>query len=242
MLTQREVRISVAGDGARLASDSELAVDADLAVPDGGRGVVVFAHGTGSSRHSPRNRMVAGHLHEHGFATLLLDLLTPEEEQVDLRTADLRFDVELLASRLASATRWLRDQAELDDQPDVADLARRQIGYFGASTGAAAALIAAAEEPRGIGAIVSRGGRPDLAGDRLRRVACPTLLIVGGADTHVLALNREALAQLTAANASLEVVAGATHLFEERGALDAVADLAARWFTNHLAGGHPTGW
>ncbi|HYZ97804.1 MAG TPA: dienelactone hydrolase family protein, partial [Acidimicrobiales bacterium] len=163
----------------RIPQDADVVTDADLAVPEGARGVVTFAHGTGSGRHSPRNRRVADVLRAGGFATLLLDLLTQGEEQVDLRTRHLRFDVELLARRLAAAAAWV------DQQPDLGGL---PLGYFGASTGAAAALIAAADGPGDVGAVVSRGGRPDLAGDRLARVRCPTLLIVGGADDAVLDL------------------------------------------------------
>lgn len=200
------------------------AIEADLVTPEPSSGLVVFAHGSGSSRHSPRNRAVAGELHAHGFATLLVDMLTADEEQVDLRTRRLRFDVELLAHRLSVATSWVRAQPDLADRP---------LGYFGASTGAAAALVAAADEPEQVATVVSRGGRPDLAGDRLGRVRCPTLLIVGGADEVVLDLNRQAQAQMHT-GAALEVVPGASHLFEEPGALEAVADAAVRWFTEHL--------
>jgi dienelactone hydrolase len=209
------VRVPLAGGGA---------IDGDLDVPQPVTGVVVFAHGSGSSRHSPRNRWVAARLQRAGLATLLIDLLTADEELVDLRTRHLRFDVELLASRLGAARGALRRHA---------DVARRPLGYFGASTGAAAALIAAAEDPDGVAAVVSRGGRPDLAGEHLPAVAAPTLLVVGGADEAVLDLNRRAMARMTAP-ARLEVVPGATHLFEEPGALDAVAELAAEWFVTHL--------
>jgi putative phosphoribosyl transferase len=213
--TERSVRIPLRDD---------LVIDADVVVPETSQGAVVFAHGTGSGRHSPRNRAVAAQLQRRGFATLLLDLLTPDEEQIELRTGHLRFDVELLARRLITSASWVRADPDLGVHP---------IGYFGASTGAAAALIAAAEEPDDVAAVVSRGGRPDLAGERLRRVTCPTLLIVGGADDLVLELNRQALVQMEAETA-LEVVPGATHLFEEPGALDTVTDLAVRWFTSHL--------
>lgn len=213
------------GTAVRIPQSGGSTIDGDLVVPDACRGIVVFAHGTGSGRHSPRNRAVAEHLQRHNLATLLLDLLTAREEQVDLRTRHLRFDIELLAHRLEATATWLLDQPELAALP---------IGYFGASTGAAAALVAAADQPAGVAAVVSRGGRPDLARDRLSRVRCPTLLVVGGADDVVLDLNRQALARL-GAEAALEVVPGATHLFEEPGALDAVADLAERWFTTHLA-------
>jgi dienelactone hydrolase len=201
------------------------AIAADLVVPAGAAGVVVFAHGSGSSRQSPRNRRVAARLQDAGLATLLADLLTPDEEAVDERTRELRFDIELLARRVAAATAWVRAE------PSLQGLA---VGYFGASTGAAAALVAAADRPDGVGAVVSRGGRPDLAGDRLADVRAPTLLIVGGADTTVLALNHRAAARMRS-EVAIEVVPGATHLFEEPGALDIVAELAARWLTDHLA-------
>jgi dienelactone hydrolase len=197
---------------------------ADLAIPEGARGVVAFAHGTGSSRHSPRNRFVARVLQDAGLATLLADLLTAEEEALEAHTRHLRFDIPLLAERLADITAYLTTLAETRDLP---------LGYFGASTGAAAALVAAAERPGPVRAIVSRGGRPDLAGESLRRVRAPTLLIVGGADLLVLDLNRAALEKL-AAEKALEVVPGATHLFEEPGALDQVARLAADWFDRYL--------
>ena len=198
-------------------------IDGDLSLGAGGA-IVVFAHGTGSSRHSPRNRHVAAQLRQAGLGTLLIDLLTPQEEQVDLRTAELRFDVDLLARRLIAATDWLgREDAT----------AGARLGFFGASTGAAAALLAAAELPQ-VGAIVSRGGRPDLADEALAQVAAPTLLIVGGADEHVLELNRQAF-ELLGGERRLEIVPGATHLFEEPGALDRVAELAREWFARHLA-------
>ncbi len=193
-------------------------------MPEGARGVVLFAHGSGSGRHSPRNRHVAGTLREAGLATLLIDLLTPEEEAVDLRTRHLRFDIGLLAGRLVSVTDWLVRS------PETQNL---QIGYFGASTGAGAALVAAAELPEAVGAVVSRGGRPDLAGDSLPQVRAPTLLIVGGDDEPVIGMNREALEQLRA-HKRLEILPGATHLFEEPGALEEVARLAAGWFAHHL--------
>lgn len=217
MALERSVRIDI-------GSAANLTLDGDLTVPQDAAGVVVFAHGSGSSRHSRRNRAVADHLQHCGFATLLLDLLTPQEELVDVRTGELRFDVELLAARLAGAAEWVRAEPDLAGVP---------LGYFGASTGAAAAVIAAAEHPEHVGAVVSRGGRPDLAGPRLPLVRCPTLLIVGGADHLVLELNRQALQQLRVESA-LEIVPGATHLFEEPGALDVVADLATRWFVMHL--------
>jgi putative phosphoribosyl transferase len=201
-----------------------LEVHGDLVVPERAVGAVVFAHGSGSSRHSSRNRRVAAHLQVNGVATLLLDLLTEDEELADLRSGHLRFDIDLLAGRLAWAVRWITDQPETRTLP---------IGFFGASTGAAAALAAAAREPDRISAVVSRGGRPDLAGEHLGAVRAPTLLIVGGADTQVLELNRQAAARL-AVDHRIEIVPGATHLFEEPGALERVADLAGRWFTTHL--------
>ena len=206
-------------------------LDADLVVPDRAAGIVVFAHGSGSSRHSSRNRRVARELQGAGLATLLLDLLTPEEEAVDARTREYRFDIPLLARRLRGAQEWLTTQN---------DTRRLRIGYFGASTGAGAALIAAAEAPDAIGAVVSRGGRPDLAGAALPRVAAPTLLIVGGDDLPVIDMNREAMAQMTA-HVQLEIVPGASHLFEEPGTLERVAQLARDWFVRWLgpADRHP---
>jgi putative phosphoribosyl transferase len=197
----------------------------NLSLPEKARGVVLFAHGSGSSRHSPRNRHVAQMLNEANLATLLIDLLTPEEEMIDLRTAHLRFDIGLLAGRLVAATDWLTQY------PDTRHL---RVGYFGASTGAAAALVSAAERPQVVGAVVSRGGRPDLAGPALAGVRAPTLLIVGGNDYAVIELNQTALAQLRSEK-RLVIVPGATHLFEEPGALDEVARLAREWFEHHLA-------
>ena len=199
-------------------------LDGNLTLPQGSRAVVLFAHGSGSSRHSPRNRYVALLLNEAKLATLLIDLLTLHEEVVDARTAQLRFDIDLLAERLVDATDWLTQF------PDTKDL---RIGYFGASTGAAAALAAAALRPDPVGAIVSRGGRPDLAGAALIRVRAPTLLIIGENDEQVIQLNRAALAQLRCEK-QLVIVPGATHLFEEPGALDVVARLARDWFERHL--------
>lgn len=199
-------------------------LDGYLSVPTAATGVVVFAHGSGSSRHSPRNRYVADILNEAGLATLLIDLLNADEQEVDLQTAQLRFDIPFLADRLVAITQWLREH------PQVAAL---EIGYFGASTGAGAALVAAAELPRLIGAVVSRGGRPDLAGSALEHVEAPTLAIVGGNDVHVLELNRQALARMHCVK-SLEVIPGASHLFEEPGALEKVAKLARAWFAEEL--------
>jgi putative phosphoribosyl transferase len=205
-------------------STGPVELEGDLGVPEDAGGVVLFAHGSGSSRHSPRNRYVARALREAGLATLLIDLLTPDEERVDLRTGHLRFDIGLLAERLAGATDWLMED------PDTSNLL---IGYFGASTGAGAALVAAADRPQEVGAIVSRGGRPDLAGDALPLVETPTLLIVGGNDVPVIGMNEEALGRLRAVK-RMEIVAGATHLFEEPGALEEVARLAVGWFGRHL--------
>lgn len=203
--------------------DSE-ALEGNLGVPAGAQGIVLFAHGSGSSRHSPRNRYVAQVLLEAGLATLLTDLLTPAEEAVDVRTRHLRFDIHLLAGRLVRITDWLLQQ------PDTEQL---RMGYFGASTGAAAALVAASERPAAAHAIVSRGGRPDLAAPVLAKVLAPTLLIVGAHDLAVLDLNRQALVELRGEK-HLAIVPGATHLFEEPGALEQVARLAADWFTRYL--------
>jgi len=201
-------------------------LEGNLVLPEEAHGVVLFAHGSGSSRHSPRNRFVAQKLQDAGLATLLIDLLTLDEETVDIHTAHLRFNIDLLAERLVGATDWLTQHAQTADLP---------IGYFGASTGAAAALVAAAERPDIVAAIVSRGGRPDLAGEALRHVQAPTLLIVGGHDEPVIDLNREAFEQLSRIeDKQLVIVPGATHLFEEPGALEKVARLAADWFTRHL--------
>jgi len=199
-------------------------LEGDLEIPEGAVGVVLFAHGSGSGRHSPRNRFVARELQAAGLATFLIDLLTPEEEGVDRHTAHLRFDIPLLAERLVAATRWLAAD------PSTREL---KVGYFGASTGAGAALVAAAEEPDPVGAVVSRGGRPDLAGDALPRVRAPTLLIVGGRDLAVLDLNRAAMARMRT-EVRLEIVPGATHLFEEPGTLEVVARLARDWFLRYL--------
>jgi len=196
----------------------------DLAIPPSARGLVLFAHGSGSSRHSPRNRFVARELQRRGLATLLIDLLTQDEEAVDVQTGHLRFDVEMLAARLAAIVAWLRERDVTKDLP---------VGLFGASTGGGAALIAAAELPDDIGAVVSRGGRPDLASAALARVRAPTLLIVGGDDTPVIQMNRSAMERMPG-EVRLEIVQGATHLFEEPGALERVADLAGDWFAGHL--------
>ncbi|HSD10999.1 MAG TPA: dienelactone hydrolase family protein [Candidatus Binatia bacterium] len=211
---QSPVRISV----------PPVVLEGSLALPAEAYGVVLFAHGSGSSRHSPRNRYVAEVLHQGGLGTLLFDLLTEDEERIDARTAELRFDIPLLSRRLVGATDWLASR------PATRDL---RVGYFGASTGGGAALIAAAERSRAVGAVVSRGGRPDLAGSALAQVQAPTLLIVGGEDAPVILMNREALSQLRCEK-KLEIVPGATHLFEEPGTLEAVARLARDWFVDHL--------
>jgi putative phosphoribosyl transferase len=211
-----DASVTIEADGA--------ALQGTLRVPAQACGVVLFAHGSGSSRHSPRNRMVAERLSTAGLATLLMDLLTAEEEVEDERTRALRFDVELLARRLVAATDWLEAQPPTQHLP---------AGYFGASTGAGAALMAAAARPEVVYAVVSRGGRPDLAGHALHHVRAATLLIVGGNDPVVYELNRAALGQLGTA-ARLEVIPGATHLFAEAGALEQVAVLARDWFLTHL--------
>jgi putative phosphoribosyl transferase len=210
------VEIEIVAGQARLVGDLE--------VPENASGMVVFAHGSGSSRFSPRNREVAEALRRRGLATLLMDLLTPEEDEEDQRTAQLRFDIPLLAERLVAAI------DRIGGEPGVADL---PVGLFGASTGAAAALVAAARRPEAVRAVVSRGGRPDLAADDLPSVRAPTLLIVGGLDEPVIQMNREAR-ELLAAEAYLVQVPNASHLFEEPGAMEQVSQLAARWFTGHL--------
>ena len=199
----------------------------DLTVLPASYGVVLFAHGSGSSRHSPRNRYVAEMLQQAGLSTLLMDLLTPAEEQQDQYTGHLRFDIGLLAERLGYAIEWLADGAQT---------AGLSVGLFGASTGGGAAIVAAAQNPGRVRAVVSRGGRPDLAGEALPRTMAPTLLIVGGRDQAVLQLNRSAYEQLGSKVKELSVVPGATHLFEESGTLEQVAQLTASWFCRHLAG------
>jgi dienelactone hydrolase len=204
------------------AGDIRLA--GDLTVPEGAKGLVVFAHGSGSSRRSVRNRRVAKTLNERGLATLLIDLLTSGEEEIDQQTRQYRFDIPLLADRLVDIARWV------GAQPTLSTL---HLGYFGASTGGGAALIAAARQPDRIGAVVSRGGRPDLAAAFLDKVRAPVLLIVGGNDPQVLELNEQALRGLNA-RSKMSVVSGATHLFEEPGCLESVADRAADWFSKYL--------
>ena len=207
-------------------SAGPVTLEGNLGIPEGARGVVLFAHGSGSSRHSSRNRFVARELREAGLATLLIDLLTAEEETVDIRTRHLRFDIPLLAERLVGATEWLGEHGDTQSLP---------VGLFGASTGGGAALVAAAERPEAIGTVVSRGGRPDLAGSALPRVRAPTLLIVGGNDVPVIGMNREAMAQMNeTVEVELEIVPGATHLFEEPGKLEIVAQLARDWFGRYF--------
>ncbi len=200
------------------------ALPGDLGIPTDSHGIVLFAHGSGSSRHSPRNQYVARALERHHLATLLIDLLTPQEEMIDDRTAQYRFDIEMLADRLVTIIDWLKERNETAALP---------IGLFGASTGGGAALMAAAERPHDVAAVVSRGGRPDLAGASLTKVTTPTLLIVGGFDTPVIQMNRDAMAQMRA-EVKLEIVPGATHLFEEPGTLEHVAELASDWFAGYL--------
>jgi putative phosphoribosyl transferase len=203
-------------------------VHSDLRVPVSATGLVIFAHGSGSSRFSSRNRHVAEFLDTHGLATLLLDLLTPYEEAIDVRTMEYRFDIPRLGSRVTSAIDWARRREGLRHLP---------LGCFGASTGAAAALRAAAERPDGVAAVVSRGGRPDLANDALDRVIAPTLLIVGGDDEPVIEINRDAVRRMSAAQVELQIVPGATHLFEEPGTLEQVERLATDWFRRYLVTG-----
>ena len=199
-------------------------LEGNLSLPPNARGIVLFAHGSGSSRHSPRNRFVAEQLQQAGLATLLIDLLTAEEEIADRPSGHLRFDVQLLAQRLGYVTDWLKQNQSTN---------ALKIGYFGASVGAGAALLAAADHPQDVSAIVSRGGRPDLAGDALLRVKAPTLLIAGGEDYQVIRLNETALAQIHGEK-RLDIIAGATHLFEEPGTLEQVASLARLWFEHYL--------
>jgi putative phosphoribosyl transferase len=214
MENERPLRLVI--DGAPL--------EGNLVIPKKAKGIVIFAHGSGSSRNSPRNRFVAGVLKESGLATLLFDLLTPKEESLDSISGHLRFDIDFLARRLIGAVDWTAHNK------DTQSLA---IGCFGASTGAAAALVAAAERPQTVKAVVSRGGRPDLAESSLSRVQAPVLLIIGGLDMQVIELNRQAMERLTSVK-ELSIVPGATHLFDEQGTLPQVADLAAAWFVKYL--------
>lgn len=216
---------AIAAESVAISIEGGQQIDADLYVPDRASGLVVFAHGSGSSRFSSRNRAVAESLQARGLGTLLLDLLTRQEELVDVRTMEYRFDIDRLGTRVVVATDWLQGREDLRSLP---------IGYFGASTGAAAALMAAAERPAIARAVVSRGGRPDLAGTALSKVTAPTLLIVGGRDEPVIELNQQAMAQMRSAHVELKIVPGATHLFEERGTLEQVEQLAGDWFVRYL--------
>ncbi|MDD4305500.1 MAG: dienelactone hydrolase family protein [Methanosarcina sp.] len=204
---------------------NSITLEGNLTIPEGAKGIVVFAHGSGSSRFSSRNRYVAQELQKEGLGTLLFDLLTAEEERIDMVTAHLRFDIDLLANRLVDVTNWLLSNL---------DTRKLNIGYFGASTGAAAALIAAKEHANVLKAVVSRGGRPDLAENALQDVKAPTLLIVGGEDFQVIEMNEWALNRLKVEQKELKIVPGATHLFEEPGTLEEVANLAGEWFKRYL--------
>ncbi len=217
-----------AADGGRevAVGAGPVTLEGILHIPEHAEGIVLFAHGSGSSRFSPRNRYVAGVLQEKHLATLLFDLLTAEEGAIDEITRAQRFDIRLLANRLVGATRWVQRYSDTHGLP---------IGYFGASTGAAAALVAAAEMPEAVAAVVSRGGRPDLAGEALAGVRAPTLLIVGGNDVPVIEMNRDALERIACRESKLVIVPGATHLFEEPGTLEEVSRLAAEWLIEHFA-------
>jgi putative phosphoribosyl transferase len=215
-ITEEKTSVKIPADG--------VTINGNMAVPHDAKGIVLFAHGSGSSRFSPRNTRVAKEINEAGMGTLLIDLLTSEEEEIDEATGQFRFDIDLLSKRLIAATQWLKKNLA------TKNLA---VGYFGASTGAAAALIAAAKLPDGIKSVVSRGGRPDLASEHLGKVAAPTLFIVGGRDTEVIELNRQAMARIRSEK-KLEIVPGATHLFEESGALEEVARLAIDWFSKYF--------
>lgn len=225
MYVPKQVEVESTPEHAVTVTTDATDLQGDLALPIDAHGVVLFAHGSGSSRFSSRNRLVAGVLQQCGFATLLLDLLTGPEEVVDQHSRQFRFDIPLLANRLSGAVGWLQAQPATERLP---------IGLFGASTGAAAALITAADHPDAIRTVISRGGRPDLAGDALQRVQAPTLLIVGGRDEQVIDLNTHAQAQIRAYT-ELTIVPGATHLFEEPGALETVSSLACSWFSANLA-------
>jgi putative phosphoribosyl transferase len=225
MAMNRTSNVNTSEDRLISIPTNRVTLQGNLGLVPEAHGVVLFAHGSGSGRHSPRNRYVAQILRQGGLATLLLDLLTKAEEEIDSRTAHLRFNIGMLAGRLIEASDWLAENPETQDVPT---------GYFGASTGAAAALVAAAERPDLVKAIVSRGGRPDLAGYALPSVQAPTLLIVGSKDTPVITMNREAMKLLRSEN-KREIIPGATHLFEEPGALEQVALLARNWFQQYLA-------
>lgn len=216
---------AVASESVAIPIEGRQKIEADLRMPERATGLVVFAHGSGSSRFSSRNRAVAETLQRRGLGTLLLDLLTREEERIDVQTAEYRFDIDRLGRRVVAAIDWLNNREDLLWLP---------VGTFGASTGAAAALIAAAERPNVVRAVVSRGGRPDLAGDALPRVRAPTLLIVGGHDEPVIDMNDDAKTQIRSAHVELQVVPGASHLFEEPGTLEHVERLAGDWFVRYL--------
>lgn len=224
MSPSTEIHASPIAERSVVVETARVALEGDLAIPDGATGLVVFAHGSGSSRHSSRNRYVAQELRSGNLGTLLIDLLTPDEEAVDAHTRQLRFDIVMLADRLLGTIQWLQNRE---------DTRHLRVGLFGASTGGGAALIAAACNPELVRAVVSRGGRPDLAGAELARVLAPTLLIVGGRDDAVIDLNKQAMRHMTAP-VKLAVVPGATHLFEESGTLEQVASLARDWFVHHL--------
>jgi dienelactone hydrolase len=223
-MNEKEIRQQIAISREVMIPLDSITLAGELNVPAGGEGLVIFAHGSGSSRHSPRNQYVAQVIQGEGIGTLLFDLLTQEEEKIDLRTRHLRFDIGLLARRLVEATEWVEKQKETG---------HLRIGYFGASTGGGAALVAAAELGDQIGAVVSRGGRPDMAGEALPQVVSPTLLIVGGFDDVVIRLNEEALSKLQCVK-EMKIVPGATHLFEEPGKLEEAAQMAADWFQKYL--------
>jgi putative phosphoribosyl transferase len=223
-MTATMMRTKDANEGLVRIEADDVGLEGNLLIPDGATGVVLFAHGSGSSRFSSRNRYVAEELRAAGMGTLLIDLLTQDEEQIDMRTAHLRFDIGLLAGRLTAAIEWLEHSAQTQTL---------KVGLFGASTGGGAALVAAARRPDRVAAVVSRGGRPDLAGPSLPHVKAPTLLIVGGDDIPVIAMNREAYEQMKSVR-RLEIVTGASHLFEEPGTLEQVARLASNWFIEYL--------
>jgi len=220
-------KLELDGDKREVFVDVDrVTLEGTLALPKDAQALVLFAHGSGSSRHSPRNQYVARMLQSERIGTLLFDLLTHREESIDQNTGELRFNIPFLAKRLVGATRWAMSSIGTQDM---------KIGYFGASTGAGAALVAAAELPEIVSAIVSRGGRPDLAGNALTLVRVPTLLIVGGNDEPVITMNRDALARIQCPDKRLVIIPGATHLFEEPGTLEDVARIASEWFTRHFA-------
>jgi putative phosphoribosyl transferase len=222
--SKRRISMDITKEVAISSSDKSLVLQGILSVPKGSQGIVVFAHGSGSSRHSPRNQFVANIFVKSNMATLLMDLLTPEEEEVDSHTRHLRFNIELLAERLNFAAEWLADQQEIN---------KLKVGLIGSSTGAAAALVSASENAKNVAAVVSRGGRPDLAGDALPLIKAPTLLIVGSQDFDVIKLNQEAFDKMKCVK-KIEIVQGATHLFEEQGTLEEAARLSKEWFLKYF--------